>query len=61
MYAKMLNEKGVMTQLVTVELQVRTGSLHTIPMVHRLFNLHKFDLMDQDLGSYNEEIHEGIL
>lgn len=28
----MLNEKGVMTWLVTVELQVLTGSFHTVPM-----------------------------
>ena len=32
------------------------GSLHTVLEVHRLFNLHNFEWMDQDLGSYNEKI-----
>lgn len=54
--AKMLNEKGVMTRLVTVECCVLTGSLHTVIKVHRLFKRHRFDLMARDWGSYRVEI-----
>lgn len=35
--AKMLNEKGVITLLVTIERGVLTGSLDTVPELHRLF------------------------
>lgn len=54
--SKMLNDKVVMIRLVTLELRILTRSLHTVTKVHRLFNLHKFDWMAQDLGSYNEDI-----
>lgn len=40
--SNMLNEKGVITRLVTMENLVITGSLHTFPEVHKLFNLHRF-------------------
>ena len=52
----MLNDKCLMTRLVTVERRVHMGSSHTIFEVHRLFNLHNFEWMDQSLGSYNEKI-----
>lgn len=45
-----------MKWLVTVELRVLTGSLDTVPEVHELFNLHKFEWMSRSLGSYSEEI-----
>lgn len=54
--AKMLNEKGVMTQLVTKERRVITRSLVIVPDVHKLFDLYKCGWMAQDLGTYNEEI-----
>ncbi|KAG5594533.1 hypothetical protein H5410_035765 [Solanum commersonii] len=38
------------------ERRVLTGSLHTVPNIHRLFKLHKYDWMARDLGTYNEEI-----
>lgn len=41
--SKMLNDKRVMTLLVIVEPRVPTGSLDTIPEVHKLFNLHRFN------------------
>uniref|UniRef100_M1DVR0 Putative plant transposon protein domain-containing protein n=1 Tax=Solanum tuberosum TaxID=4113 RepID=M1DVR0_SOLTU len=52
----MLNEKEKMVRLITEKRRVLTGSLHTIPEIHRLFNLHKCDWMAQSLGTYNEEI-----
>lgn len=52
----MLNEKGVVTLLVTVERRVLTGSLPTVPEVHGLFNMKKFYWMTQDLGIYSEKI-----
>lgn len=42
---KILNERGVMTRLVTVERRILTGSLHTVPEVHRLFTRHKLEWM----------------
>lgn len=47
---KVLNEKGMMTRLVTVEQRLLTGSLHTVPDVHRLFTHHKLDWMARSLG-----------
>ena len=35
--AKFLNDKGVMTQTLTLERQVLTGSLPTMPEIHNLF------------------------
>ena len=52
----MINEKGVMTQLVTEKQQVLTRNLHTVLEVHRIFNLHKCAWMAQESGLYSEEI-----
>uniref|UniRef100_M1DYT2 Integrase core domain containing protein n=1 Tax=Solanum tuberosum TaxID=4113 RepID=M1DYT2_SOLTU len=41
---KMLNEKEKMARLITEERRVLTGSLHTVPEIHRLFNLHKWSI-----------------
>lgn len=38
----MLNEKGLMTRLVTVENRVLKEGLHPVTEVHMLLNLHKF-------------------
>ncbi|KAG5632584.1 hypothetical protein H5410_004301 [Solanum commersonii] len=38
------------------ECRVLTGSLHTVPDIHRLFNLHKCDWMARDPGTYSKEI-----
>ncbi|KAG5579544.1 hypothetical protein H5410_050171 [Solanum commersonii] len=54
--AKMVNEKQKMARLITEERRVLTGSLHTVPDIHRLFNLHKCDWMARDPGTYSEEI-----
>ncbi|KAG5599180.1 hypothetical protein H5410_030550 [Solanum commersonii] len=45
-----------MGRLITEERRVLTGSLHTVPDIHRLFNLHKCDWMARDPGTYSEEI-----
>ncbi|KAG5599261.1 hypothetical protein H5410_030631 [Solanum commersonii] len=45
-----------MARLITEERRVLTGSLHTVPDIHRLFNLHKCDWMARDPGTYSEEI-----
>ncbi len=54
--AKMINDKEKMARIVTEERRVLTGSLHTVPDIHRLFNLHKCDWMARDPGTYSEEI-----
>ncbi|KAG5611704.1 hypothetical protein H5410_022985 [Solanum commersonii] len=45
-----------MAQLITEERRLLTGSLHTVPDIHRLFNLHKCDWMARDPGTYSEDI-----
>ncbi|KAG5600781.1 hypothetical protein H5410_032151 [Solanum commersonii] len=52
----MVNDKQKMARLITEERRVLTGSLHTVPDIHRLFNLHKCDWMARDLGTYSDEI-----
>jgi len=54
--AKMINEKGNMARLINEEHKVLTGSLHTMPDVHRLFQKHKCEWMARNLGIYSEEI-----
>uniref|UniRef100_M1E140 Integrase core domain containing protein n=1 Tax=Solanum tuberosum TaxID=4113 RepID=M1E140_SOLTU len=54
--AKMVNDKQKMTQLITEERRVLTGSLHVVPDIHRVFDLHKCDWMARDPGTYSEEI-----
>ncbi|KAG5576770.1 hypothetical protein H5410_056904 [Solanum commersonii] len=54
--AKMVNEKQKMARLITKERRVLTGSLHTVPDIHRLFNIYKCDWMARDPGTYSEEI-----
>uniref|UniRef100_M1DD59 Integrase core domain containing protein n=1 Tax=Solanum tuberosum TaxID=4113 RepID=M1DD59_SOLTU len=54
--AKMVNDKQKMARLITEERRVLTESLHTIPNIYRLFNLHKCDWMARDPGTYSEEI-----
>ncbi|KAG5599363.1 hypothetical protein H5410_030733, partial [Solanum commersonii] len=45
-----------MARLITEERRVLTGSLHTVPDIYQLFNLHKCDWMARDPRTYNEEI-----
>uniref|UniRef100_M1DR80 Integrase core domain containing protein n=1 Tax=Solanum tuberosum TaxID=4113 RepID=M1DR80_SOLTU len=47
-----------MARLITEERRVLTGSLHTVPDIHRLFNFHKCDWMARDPGTYREEMFE---
>uniref|UniRef100_M1DBL8 Integrase core domain containing protein n=1 Tax=Solanum tuberosum TaxID=4113 RepID=M1DBL8_SOLTU len=54
--AKMLNEKKKMARLITEERRVLMRSLHTIPDIHQLFQLHKCDWMARIFGTYIEEI-----
>uniref|UniRef100_M1DHT2 Integrase core domain containing protein n=1 Tax=Solanum tuberosum TaxID=4113 RepID=M1DHT2_SOLTU len=54
--AKIINDKEKMARLITEERRVLTGSLHTVPDIHQLFNLHKCDWMARDPGTYSEEI-----
>uniref|UniRef100_M1DTH6 Integrase core domain containing protein n=1 Tax=Solanum tuberosum TaxID=4113 RepID=M1DTH6_SOLTU len=53
---KVINDKEKMARLITEECRVLTGSLHTVPDIHQLFNLHKCDWMAQDPGTYSEDI-----
>ena len=46
----------VITQLVTVEQRVLTGSLHTVPNVHRFYTVHQLEWMAQSLKSYSEKV-----
>jgi len=54
--AKMINDKQKMARLITEERRVLTGSLHTVPDIHRLFNFHRCDWMARDPGTYSEEM-----
>ena len=54
--AKVLNDKGVMTRLVTVKRRVLTGRLNTSPDVNRLFTRNRLEWMAISLGSYRENI-----
>ncbi|KAG5600404.1 hypothetical protein H5410_031774 [Solanum commersonii] len=44
-----------MARLITEERRVLTESLHIVPDIHRLLNLHKYDWMARDPGTYSEE------
>lgn len=39
--AKVVNEDQKMARIITKELQVLTGSLHTVPIIEELFKRHK--------------------
>ncbi|KAG5585349.1 hypothetical protein H5410_045783 [Solanum commersonii] len=52
----MINNKEKTARIVTEERRVLTGSLHIVPDIHRLFNLHKCDWMAQDLVTNSKEI-----
>ncbi|KAG5609658.1 hypothetical protein H5410_020939, partial [Solanum commersonii] len=54
--AKMKNDKEKMARLITEERRILTGSSHTVPDIHWLFNLPKCDWMARDPGTYSEEI-----
>ena len=54
--AKMINNKQKMARTITEERRVLTGSLYTVPEIHRLFNFHKCDWMARDPGTYSEEM-----
>ena len=51
-----MNDKGVMTRLVIVELRFLKMSLHTFLDVHKLFIQHSLEWMALILGSYSEEM-----
>lgn len=50
MDAKFLNEKGVMTRLVTVKCRVLAECLQSIPDVQRLFTRHRLEWIARSLG-----------
>lgn len=52
----MLNDKMVMTLLVTVARRVLSRSLHTIPELHSLFTCHMLQWMARSLESNSEEV-----
>ena len=54
--AKMLNEKMVMTRLVTIERQVLTGSLCIVPKVQNLFTRHTLEWTSCSLETHREEV-----
>ena len=51
-----LIDKGVMTQTLTLERRVLTGSLPTMPEIYNLFTRHRLDWTARPLGSYSEEM-----
>ncbi|KAG5594814.1 hypothetical protein H5410_036046 [Solanum commersonii] len=53
---RMIKQPRLMRQLARKERKVLTGSLHTVPDFHWLFNLHKCDWMARDPRTYSEEI-----
>ena len=54
--AKFLTDKGVMTRTLTLERRVLTGSLPTMPEIHNLFIMHRFEYTARPLGRYSEEL-----
>ena len=51
-----LTDKGVMTRTLTLERQVLTGSLPTMPEIHNLFTRHRLEWTAHPLGRYSEEL-----
>uniref|UniRef100_M1DXF6 Integrase core domain containing protein n=1 Tax=Solanum tuberosum TaxID=4113 RepID=M1DXF6_SOLTU len=45
-----------MARTITEERRVLTGSLHTVPDIHRMFYFHRCDWMARDPGTYSEEM-----
>lgn len=54
--AKMLNDKGVMTRMLTVEWRFLTESLHIVPIVHDLFTCHQLEWKVRSVGPYSEDM-----
>ena len=54
--AKVLNDKGVITRLLTVKQIILIGRLHTILDVQRFFTHHRLEWMARSLGSYSDEM-----
>ena len=54
--AKFLTDKGVMTQTLTLERRVLTGSLPMMPEIHNLFTRHRLEWTARPLGRYSEEM-----
>ncbi|KAG5572274.1 hypothetical protein H5410_062040 [Solanum commersonii] len=50
--AKMKNDKAKMARLITKEHRVLTGSLHTVPDIHHLFNLHNEKIVREFYAFY---------
>ena len=51
-----LNDKGVMTRTLTLERRVLTGSLLTMPEIHKLFTRHRLEWTARSLGRYSGEL-----
>ncbi len=54
--AKFLTNKGVMTQTLTLERRVLTGSLPSMLEIHNLFTRHRLECTAHPLGRYSEEV-----
>ena len=54
--AKFLTDKGVMTQTLTLDRRVLTGSLPTMPEIHNLFTKHHLEWTAHPLGRYSEKM-----
>lgn len=52
----MPNDKGVMTQTLTLERRVLTWSLPIVPAIHELFTQHRLEGTARDVGHYTEEM-----
>lgn len=52
----MPNDKGVMTQTLTLERRVLTWSLPIVPAIHELFTQHRLERKPRDVGHYSEDI-----
>ena len=53
---KMHNDNGIMTQTLTLELQILMASLPTMTSIHELFTRNWLELMARDVGRYSEEM-----
>ena len=54
--AMFLIDKGVMTQTLTLERRVLTGSLPTMPEIHNIFTRHRLEWTARSLGRHSDSL-----
>ena len=50
------NDKGIITQTLTLEWRVLRGSLPTMSSIHMLFTTHRLEWTARAVGHYREEM-----